>query len=95
MVDVSYVISLIKNSKEVWSQAVSNGTNVDDTAGGEEGEKKAKPKFTMGEGKKRQCGTNQVGYSSNEDSKIGVKHLTPQPKNTRYFVRRGVGEMGR
>ncbi len=54
--DVSYVISLIENSKEVWSQAVSNGTNVDDTAGGEEGEKKAKPKFTTGEGKKRVFG---------------------------------------
>ena len=54
--DVSYVISLIENSKEVWSQAVSNGTNVDDTAGGEGGEKKAKPKFTTGEGKKRVFG---------------------------------------
>jgi hypothetical protein len=51
--DITYVITLIENSKEVWCQAISDGTN-DDTAGGEEGEKKApKPRFTSWEGKKR------------------------------------------
>ena len=49
--DIAYVIALIKNGKEMWDQAKRLMNNPD-----AEPEKKAKPLFSTGEGKKRESG---------------------------------------
>jgi hypothetical protein len=73
--DISYVICLIKNSSNVWWQAISDGTNGDDTAGGEVVEKKAKPCFTLsGEGMKRVFGETVWNKAGRLFFQRGVKN---------------------
>ena len=54
--DIAYVISVIKNGKEMWDQEIRLAENQD--MGEDEPTKKARPLFTSGMGKKRSFGVS-------------------------------------
>jgi hypothetical protein len=53
--DISYINCIIKNSQEVWLEAITTERS-NDEGGGQRKKKSAKPLFTSGEGKKRVFG---------------------------------------
>jgi len=72
--DITYVISVIKNGKEMWDQEIKLAKNQD--MGEDEPTKKARLLFTSGMGKKRSFGVslwNKEGlnyyYTADETSK--------------------------
>jgi hypothetical protein len=81
--DIAYVCGIIKNGKDMWDQA-KRRMNSHNT----EPEKKAKPLFSTGEGKKRervvsQCGTCKILSSTIMWRRIGERSTIPR-KNLQY-----------